>query len=158
MKKMKKSIIGIGLILAAITAVAFTAESQEKVPQAVKDAFMKKFPNVHKVDWEKESATEWEAEFQMNRMEYSANFLADGTWRETEHEIDEKEVPQVVMASLKSNFPDYEIEESEMAETREVTVYEFGIEKGETEIEVVIDKNGKVVKKQMEEDEEDEND
>ncbi len=153
---MKKVIIGIGLVFASVTLIAFTPETKDKVPQVVKDAFAKKFPTAKKVDWEKENEKEWEAEFKLNKVEYSANFLEDGTWKETEHEIDEKEVPQNIILSLKSNFPGYEIEEAEISETAEGMVYEFEIEKGKNEMEVAIDVHGKVIKKQSEENEDDE--
>lgn len=153
---MKRAIIGIALVFAALAAVAFT--TKDKVPQAVKDAFAKKFPTAKKVDWEKENDKEWEAEFKLNKVEYSANFLQDGTWKETEHEIKESEIPQAVLTSLKSNFPGYEIEEAEISETAEGTVYEFEIEKGKSEMEVTIDSNGKVIKKQSEEESENDED
>ncbi|EIJ39311.1 Protein of unknown function (DUF2874) [Galbibacter orientalis DSM 19592] len=151
---MKKAILGIGLLFLAITAVAFTTRNQEKVPQTVKNAFAKKFPTAKKVDWGKESNDEWEAEFKMDNREYSANFLQNGTWMETEHEIEKSEVPNTVISSLKSNFPGYDIESAEMTETTDGKFYEFEIEKGNSEMEVVIDNNGKVVKKYSEEDEE----
>lgn len=40
------------------------------------------------------------------------------------------------MASLKSNFSGYEIEESEVAEKPSGTFYEFELEKGKTELEL----------------------
>ncbi|MCM4157938.1 PepSY-like domain-containing protein [Gramella sp. AN32] len=150
---MKKAILGIALVLAAITTVAFTTENKDQVPQAVKDAFAKKFPTVQKVDWEKENDIEWEAEFKMNKVAYSANFLEDGIWQETEHEIKISDVPQNILSSLKTNFPGYEIEEAEMAETPEGKVYEFEMEKGKKEMEITIDSNGKVLNKELEEDE-----
>ncbi len=145
---MKKAIIGIGLVFVAVAALAFTTATKDKAPEAVKDAFAKKFPTAKKVDWEKENDKEWEAEFKMNKIEYSANFLEDGTWQETEHELEISEVPQNVLNALKSNFPNYEIEEAEMAETPAGILYEFEIEKGKEELEIAIDANGKVVKKQ----------
>mgnify|MGYP003635854094 CR=1 FL=1 len=144
---MKSLKIILGAFLVTIM-FAFTSGG-DKAPQKVKDAFAKKFPTAKKVKWEKESEKEWEAEFKMNKTEYSANFLSDGTWQETEHEIKVKEVPQNIMASLKKAFPDYEIEEAEISETPKGIVYEFAIEKGETEMEVAIDTNGKVVKKEV---------
>ena len=155
---MKKAIIGIGLIFAAGLTFAFTNLDDQKVPQAVKDAFSEKFPTAKKVDWEKENDQEWEAEFKLNKVEYSANFLADGTWKETEHEISETEVPQQILSSLKSNFPDYEIEEVEMSEKNEGTFYEFEIEKGKDEWDVTMDSNGKVLKKQKEDEEDEDED
>jgi uncharacterized membrane protein YkoI len=138
----------LGLVL-AIGLLAFNAGEGDKVPQKVIDAFAKKFPATQKVKWEKESEKEWEAEFKMNKVEYSANFLEDGTWLETEHEISEKEVPQNVKSALLTAFPGYEIEEVEISETQMGMVYEFDIEKGETEMEVAIDKSGKIVKQEV---------
>jgi len=153
---MKKAIIGIALVFTALVGIACTGPAKDKVPQAVKDAFSKKFPTAQKVGWDKESETEWEAEFKMNKMEYSANFLSDGTWKETEHEIEVSDVPSNVMESLTANFPDYEVEEAEISETASGMVYEFAIEKGESELEVAIDSTGKVVmKKEMDEEDED---
>lgn len=85
----------------------------------------------------------------MNRTEYSANFLSNGTWQETKQEIKEKEVPKNIMASLEKAFPGYEMEEVEVSETAKGMVYEFAIEKGETEMEVAIDTNGQVVKQEV---------
>lgn len=131
-----------------IILFAFTS-GEDKAPQKVKDAFAKKFPTVKKVTWEKENEKEWEAEFKMNRIEYSANFLSDGTWQETEHEIKEKEVPKNIMKALENAFPGNEMEESEISETAKGMVYEFDIEKGETEMEVAIDTNSKIVKQEV---------
>jgi len=143
--KTLKVILGAFLVT---TLFAF-ASGGDKAPKKVKDAFAKKFPTAKKVKWEKENATEWEAEFKMNNTEYSANFMADGTWTETEHEIDEKEIPAIVKKALSTNFPVYEMEEVEISETAQGMVYEFEIEKGETEMEVAIDANGKIVKQEV---------
>lgn len=152
---MKSLKIVLGTFLAC-TMFAFAAAG-DQVPQKVKDAFTKKFPTAKKVKWDKENATEWEAEFKMNNTEYSANFLEDGTWKETEHEIDDKEIPQNVKSALMSAYAGYKIKESEMSETKDGMLYEFEIKKGESEMEVAIDSNGKIVKKEMkkENDEED---
>lgn len=148
------------IILGAfLTCIMFAFSSGDKVPKKVADAFAKKFPTAKKIKWEKESKTEWEAEFKMNNVEYSANFLEDGTWKETEHEIDKKDIPQKVKAGLMSAFPGYEIEEAEISETSKGMVYEFEIEKDEQEMEVSVDQNGKVLSKEIKsENEEEDND
>lgn len=153
---MKKIILGLSLLFLATTAIACVNVNKEKVPKAVKEAFAKKFPSAKKVHWDKESDKEWEAEFKMDKMEYSANFMEDGTWKETEHEIDKNNIPQTVMNTLNTSFAGYEIEESEISETNNGAVYEFEIEKAETEMEVAIDSNGKVVKKQSSDEEDEE--
>ncbi|WP_445735789.1 PepSY-like domain-containing protein [Mariniflexile sp.] len=139
------------ITLLALTGLllSFTSCNKENgAPQKVKDAFEKKFPTATNVTWDMESDKEWEAEFKMNGKEHSSNFMVDGSWVETEYEVGEADVPQIVMEALKTNFEGYKIEEMEYSETADGKVYEFGIEKDENEMEVAIDANGNIVKKE----------
>lgn len=147
MKKLK--ILGAALFATVIGMGIFAFGTIEDAPQKVRKAFAKKFPNIKKVKWEKESDTEWEGEFKMKGIEYSANYLQDGTWQETEHEIKKKSIPANIKTTLQTEFSDYEIEEAEISETKDGSVYEFELEMGEEELEVVIDTNGRVLKKEI---------
>ena len=129
----------------ALALLSFTAPNQE-APKLVKDAFSHKFPNVKNVKWSQEKNAEWEAEFKMNKTEYSANFLENGAWKETEHSIAISEVPTAVQTSLKKSYPDFQIKEAEVSETKNGSVYEFEIKKGKTSLEVAFEKDGKLVK------------
>jgi len=148
----KVTILMLGSVMVLSQACA-----QTNAPEKVKTAFSKKFPNSKKVKWDKENETEWEAEFKMNGEEYSANFTSDGTWKETEHEIEKSDIPATVKQTLDNKFAGYDIEEVEVSETMDGKVYEFAMEKDETDMEVAISPDGKVVKKevQKEEDKED---
>lgn len=94
-------------IMAAVATVALCGVfstacfSQKSAPAAVREAFSKKFPGVSDADWDKENAQEWEAEFEQNGKDISANFRADGTWLETETEIQFADLPAPVQATLK---------------------------------------------------------
>ena len=77
---MKTLIASISIAFISAGIVSFTTPQTKAIPEIVKTAFTKKFPSVKKVDWEKESDSEWEAVFKMNRIEYSANFTTDGKW------------------------------------------------------------------------------
>ena len=145
MKKTQK--LSLGLLLMTITIALFGFQKKD-VPENVLSTFKKMFPTANKIDWSKESETEWEAEFQMNSLEYSANFLENGTWIETEHELKKKDIPKNIIESITSQFPGYEIEEAELSETKDGIVYEFEIEKGESELEVTYSKEGKFIKKE----------
>lgn len=130
--------------------------AQTKAPTEVTTAFSQKFPTAKKVKWDKENETEWEAEFKMNGKEFSANFTSEGIWKETENEISEAEIPLAVKQTLESEFNGYKIEESEISITKDGKVYEFALEKDESELEVGIAPDGKVMKKEVKnEDEED---
>lgn len=130
--------------------------TEKDVPSKVKAAFAEKFPNVKKAKWDKESETEWEAEFKLNGKEYSANFTSDGTWKETEYEIKESEIPVEVKNILDNEFAGYEIDEVEISETTEGKIYKIELEKGETEMEVAIYANGEIVKEGFNDDEDEE--
>ena len=145
MRKIK--ILGAVLFASVIGSGIYAFGTNIDAPIKVKEAFAKKFPKVKKVKWEKESNSEWEVEFKIKGMEYSANFLEDGTWKETEHEIKRNEIPSTIKTTLDTEFPGYKIEESEISETPEGSVYEFSLEKGELNTEITIDMNGKVVSK-----------
>lgn len=149
----RTTILMLGFLIIILQACAQTTD----VPQKAKDAFAKKFPTAKKVKWDKENKTEWEAEFKMNGKEYSANFSSDGSWMETEYEIKKSDLPEAVKKTLMTEFSEYKIEEIELSETPDGKVYEFAFEKGETEMEVAISPDGKVLKREMQ-DEENDND
>jgi uncharacterized membrane protein YkoI len=145
---MKKYIMLFSIGLAALSCDAQKLKDTD-VPALVKEAFTKKFSDAKKVSWTKEGESEYEAEFMKNGTEYSANFNAQGNWLETETEIKEASVPQAVRATISKEFPGYKIEEVEMSETAENgTAYEFELEKKELSYEVLVSKDGKVIKKE----------
>lgn len=151
---MKTKVNIVTLIFGVITLTACGQNKQ--VPSAVKTAFSSKFKAAKHVKWDKENDEAWEAEFKMNNTSYSANFSNEGEWMETEHEVDMNDLPQAISQTLKEQFADYEIEEAEISETPNGTYYEFEMEKGETDMEVAIDEQGKVVKSTREQEEDDE--
>ena len=75
--------------------------AQKTPPPAVSSSFASQFKNVTDVDWEKEKNGDWEAEFEQNGSEMSANFNAAGALLETETEIQFDALPAPVQAALK---------------------------------------------------------
>lgn len=152
MKKLKS--IGVLLFAIAICSSIYANSFTNEVPKKVQDAFIVKFPNVNTVEWGKESDKEWEAEFEIKGVEYSASFMVDGTWKETEHIISKRNIPKNIKTVLKSEFAKYKIEEAELSETTMGSVYEFELEKGKENLEVVSDMKGTILKKEVVKDEE----
>tara|TARA_R110001606_G_scaffold69733_2_gene159434 strand:- start:7768 stop:8205 length:438 start_codon:yes stop_codon:yes gene_type:complete len=111
-------------------------------PKEVKTSFAKKFPMVTDVYWERESIDEWEAEFSIQNIEYSANFLDDGTWVETEHKIAFHEITLVAKNALTKEFSNYKVELVELLETLNISAYEIQISKDSKSIEVLISLEG----------------
>ncbi len=154
---MKYSIITFAWV--AVASASFLACSQaqstqpSEVPSVVLTAFQEKFPQASDIAWDKESDTEWEAEFKMDNKEMSANFSPEGKWLQTETDIKEKELPEAVKNTIKSQFIGYEIEESaQVAMPEQNEAYEVELEKGKATLEVVIDSSGKVLRQAITED------
>ncbi len=134
------------MILASMfLAFSFSACSQSKVPAAVKTAFNKKFPAAKEVEWGMEGKTLWEAEFELNEKDMSANFDAQGNWKETETELEKDNIPSVVMNVLKAKFPGFKVKDAAFTETPRFSAYEIVIKNGESKKEITIDKTGKIL-------------
>lgn len=142
------------ITVVALFSITACGEGTTTVPSSVKSAFAQKFPKATKVKWDMENEKEWEAEFKMDGKEYSANFEVSGLWKETEYEIKKSEIPSLVKATLDKEFAGYKIEEAEVSETTQGKVFEFKLEKDETEMEIAIDPNGIVLKKEVKSEEE----
>jgi len=134
----------LGSVLVLSQACAQTNE-----PTEVTTAFSQKFPTAKKAKWDKENATEWEVEFKMNGKDYSANYTSEGIWQETEYEISKSDIPAAVKQTLNNEFAGYKIEESEISEKATGKVYEFAIEKGNSDMEIAIAPDGKILKKEV---------
>jgi uncharacterized membrane protein YkoI len=136
------------LILLSIFLLGFsiTACAQKKAPEAVTKAFTQKFAAAKSVKWDNESANEWEAEFMMAGKEMTASFDITGKWLETEIEISSKDLPAVVTATLAMEFAGYKTGEMSIIENPEMKGFEIGLKKDKSEVELVIDANGKVLK------------
>lgn len=141
----------------AISAASFAQKiSNDKVPAAVMTSFKTKFPSVTKSNWEMESASEYEADFDMKGKKHSAKFDKSGNWIETETEIKVAALPKAISAAIAKEFVGYKVEEAEKAETAaNGTVYEVKVEKGKEFYDVQVSSSGKILKKEMEKEEKD---
>jgi len=81
------------------------AQTQTKPPVAVTTAFSKKFADASHVKWVKENAKEFQAGFELKGRKMSANFDLVGSWKETETEIDNVDLPGAVARSIAVKFP-----------------------------------------------------
>lgn len=148
-----------------LAMISIGARGQVNVPEAAKTALAKKFPNAQSVKWSEEkegkpTSVIYEAEFKLNGKASSANFNSKGEWQETELTIVKTDLPSEVVKTIESQFAGYKLREMASVETPAGKSFEILMSKGSSKIEVVIDLQGKVIKKSdaKEEDEEDEED
>lgn len=141
-----KKVLYLPLVL--LLLIGLSACGQNKVPQAVRLSFSKKFSNVQKADWSREGKTEWEAEFKLNSKDMSANFDLNGNWKETETTLALSELPAKVQSALQQQFSDFKVKEAAYSETPSANVYEVIVKKGSTRLEISFDTEGKIVNKE----------
>lgn len=138
-------------LLSVFLILSFPVRGQngQNVPEAVKTAFAKQFPNATNIKWSKENDREWEAEFKTDGKAYSANFNSEGKWLETEYKISSNEIPATVLSAIAKEFAGYKTEESEVSETAKGKVYEFILSKGEEKIEAAFRPDGNLLSKKL---------
>ncbi len=136
------SVFALGLLI-----LSNACTQNPDVPEAVKSAFVQKFPNVTKVSWEIEDATSWEAEFELKNVAYSAVFSVQGEWVETEREIDMSEIPAPIQVVLDRDFLEFNVVEAEITEKPEGIFYELEVGKGDETWELIFDVIGQLVDK-----------
>lgn len=103
----------LAIAIAAIACQAAKAQTvpAAKVPASVKSAFMKTYPTVTKVKWEKEKGN-YEAGFTSQKQEMSAVFTAAGSMLESETEISTSALPAPVLAYVKEKYKGKSIKEA----------------------------------------------
>lgn len=94
-------------IIAAVglmTSTAFAQKVQEKdVPANAKNTLLKAYPNAKEVKWDKEG-NNYEAGFDLNKVDYSVLFDEQGNITETEIEIGLNELPQKAKDYIAQNY------------------------------------------------------
>jgi len=146
------------LVVLASTMVFTACGQKNEVPAKVKTAFNQKFPDATKVEWGRENAKEWEAEFKMDGKNYSANYDNNGNWMETEYRVSENELPSAVKSTLSSKYASSKILVAEISKTKDGKVYEVLLKTNGEKSEVVLTPNGKILKQKEEKKENDEGD
>ena len=127
-------------------------ENTDGIPQSAVDFIKSEFPKAEDLEWEKEG-NGYEAEFKISGVEYSVEFDQEGNWLATEKEINADDVPESVMNVVEDKYPDHKVEEVEYIITAEKNnLYEFELESGDKELEVLIKDDGTIISQEEEKD------
>ena len=130
------------LILCVVTA-NFSAGFAQKikdsdVPQVVKNAFIKSYPD-QSAKWEKEKGN-YEASFKKDGKTMSATFESNGNFLESETDIRESELPPAALNYIKTSYKGKKIKESaKITSAAGMVTFEAEIDGKD----VIFDNNGK---------------
>ena len=124
-----------------------TSFAQTKTPKAIETAFKLKFPKATKVKWDKESATEYEANFVINGVKHSANYSNDGTWLETESTTTFDKLPVKVQNAFTASHKKEKVKAIAVIENSTGKIlYEIEVTKGLKAIEYFYNADGTISK------------
>ena len=103
------------IIIIALSILSVASYGQKlnpaKVPAAVKAKFIAIYPNIKNVTWELEDGN-YEAGFDLNKVETTAVFTPAGVHVATETIIDIKALPAPITAYVSKNYPGQKINEA----------------------------------------------
>ncbi|MEO5642889.1 MAG: hypothetical protein ABIQ40_08905 [Bacteroidia bacterium] len=138
------------MFVLALTFGAGCANAQKlketEVPAAVKAAMAKQYPAIKDVEWEKEGAN-YEAGFDLNKVETSVVITPAGVILETESEIAVSALPKAATDYLVKNLPGKKIKEAaKLTDANGTVTFEAEV----NDADYIFDSNGNFIKKVVE--------
>lgn len=119
----------------------------EGLPQQIKDYLNTHYSGAKIIEYDTERGITEVDIFHDNRYK-EVKFSQDYAWISTSWDILEKDVPAVVMATIRNQYAGYQIDDIEYVERAAgVAVYLFELEKGEEDLYVMVDEAGNIVQK-----------
>ncbi|MEK7729048.1 MAG: PepSY-like domain-containing protein [candidate division KSB1 bacterium] len=166
---MKRIVTGIVLTFSILSLQACDSEEYERkveekdVPPAVLQAFKAAYPNAEVRGYSEESEGKeklYEISFTNEGKQIDIAYASDGKLLEVEETIAQADLPEAVRTELQRAFPQAEIQRVESILKGESRAYEVKLsaqEQGETKrYELVFEENGKLLKQEIEGEEEEE--
>lgn len=137
---MKKSLLV--SVLSMLSFVSFGQKVKEKeVPQIIQKALHEKYPNAKSVKWDKEK-NNYEASFDVNKVDNSILFNGEGKIVETEVEIQISKLPKNALVYINKHFKNQKVKEAaKITNQKGAVIYEAEI-KG---TDLLFDENGKFI-------------
>jgi len=129
------------LVIFLFATLAF-AQKEKSIPTNVKSTFQKKYPTAKNVEWDKEGEN-YEASFELRKVNHSILMDAQGNIIETEIGIEATQLPKGVLEYVKKHYPNKKIKEvAKITDAKETITYEVEI-KG---MDLIFNTNGVFVK------------
>lgn len=136
---------GLSLVITAL-AITLISCAQDipasKVPSVVQNTLQSTFSNAAKVEWEKKG-TLYEAEFEIDKTEYTAHIEASGKLLVYKVDITAAEVPAAITQAIARDHAGYQLDDADKLVKDGTTYYQVELEaKGKKDLKVVYTANG----------------
>jgi len=138
------------IILLVIISMVLSLSAKDKknvnIPNQVKDALTKLYPDAKDVKWDKEGKN-YEAGFDNKGTKTSVNIDKTGKLIETEVNLKISELPKGIEEFVAKNFKGFKITEAaKIVDSKGIIAYETEVTKGNTRKDMMFDKDGKLLK------------
>ncbi len=145
-------------LLIAMLLVSFTVFAQQvNIPKTVKESFSKLYPKAIEVKWDKENQ-DYEASFKLNGKDMSVILDKDGKVIETETAIEISQLPKGVEKYVMDYYKGFKITgAAKIIKSNGEELFEAEVTKGKEKKDLFFDKNGKPEKKDVSNENEEEN-
>ena len=141
-----------------------TVTSEYNPPDNTRVAFQTKYPNATDVNWSaykpyERINWEWTGWPSMDTTYYAVNYTIDkrqhmswwdkiGSWIGSTSTVEDSSLlPDPVKKTLKNNYPGYRITSIDEENDKDRIAYEIKLEKGDARARILVDKNGRILKK-----------
>ncbi len=146
---MRKTILGLSLILLSIFTLDAQTLTMNKVPPAVSHAFRAKYAAAQQESWELVASNTYQVGFFNAKKRQTARFDNTGKWLETETDVTNGQIPRPVSNAIPKNFPGFDIQIMSQIEAADGTItYEVVLFKGRENYDVVFSVKGEILKKE----------
>ncbi len=140
----KNLVMGISALFSLAPVVAQDMNAKE-IPTEIVTAFEASYPEVDDIEWEKNDSI-YNVDFEMKGQEHEIWYTAEGKVSQSEREISESDLPEVIASALTANYAGYKVDSVEIMEENGSTLYEIELEKsGLEDKNVTYDNEGKLV-------------
>lgn len=135
------------LVFTIATVWAQDLKSTE-VPEVVKIAFTKEFPNATDVEWERDRMY-YKVEFEIDWMDHEVWYTEEGMLQRKEIEIMQEDLPEAVLQEIEINYSEYFADEVKMLWYGNTTTYKMELESNKDNWEVIFDVDGRVLEERI---------
>jgi len=138
MKKITFLVLAIAMVF---TACEDDDLRNSDIPSVVLNGFTEKFTKATNVEWEK-MADVFEAEFEVDRVDYNAILNLEGTIVKYKYTISYDALPQAVQASITADYDSTKIDEIELIQISETSYYQVEFDAEPNDNKIIFEESG----------------
>jgi hypothetical protein len=141
---MKKLIISV-ISMISLADIGYTQDApSNKIPKEVSQSFESSFNNASDIEWERHLDI-YEVDFDLNKRDYTVWYNPEGGIVKQKNDITISELPLAVTSVLENSYRAHRVSDVQIIIEGESISYKLELDSWTNELELIIDKNGKII-------------